>query len=230
MDYEKNKRYFEGVSFKGASALMAWGIIIATISFIVLVAAKAAAAIIFLMIGAGMIVLSVFVRKNTKKKIVTDQDYDMEIANNLLGIRERAMNKLGLDEDEVNEIEPITIHGFKFAGCDKIKFGQDCLYRTNKYEAVMFFFSQHEVHCYTWTFDTLEKEQKERTDVYFYKDIVSVTTETDNIEVYSTKLEYEYFKLTTTGGTSISASVRDAENAQRSINAMRALIKNKKMA
>ena len=34
---------------------------------------------------------------------------------------------------------------------------------------------------------------------------------------------------TTTGGTSISASVRDLDNAQRSINAMRALIKNKKM-
>lgn len=228
MDFEKNQRYFEGVSFKGANALIGWGIVIAVISF-GLAPSKVVAAIIFLMIGAGMIVLSVFVRKNTNKKIVTDQDYDMEIVKQLVGLKERAMNKLGLDEDEVNEIEPITIHGFKYRGYDRAKYGEDFLWRTNKYEAVMFLFSQHELHCYTWTFDTLKQEQRERTDVYFYKDIVSVTTETDTVEVLSTKFDCEYFKLTTTGGTSISASVRDLDNAQRSINAMRALIKNKKM-
>ena len=39
-----------------------------------------------------------------------------------------------------------------------------------------------------------------------------------------------YFKLTTTGGTSISCAVRNIDDAQRSINGMRTLIKSKKMA
>lgn len=230
MDYEKNKRYFEEVSYKGANALIVWGIIIAVIGFIVLAAAKSAVGVIFLLIGAGMIVGSVFVRKNTNSKIVTDQDYEAQIANNLVGLRERAMNKLGLDEDEVNEIEPIKLDGFRYGNGGELKIGKDGLYRSSKYEAIMLFFSQNEVHIYKWMFDTLEKEQRESTEVYFYKDVVSVSTQTDTIEVGSTKLDNESFKLTTTGGTYVSVSIRDAEHAQRSINAMRALIKNKKMA
>lgn len=97
------------------------------------------------------------------------------------------------------------------------------------------FFSSNEVHCYTYDFSITESSQKESTDVYFYKDIVSVSTQTDGSEYSvgkgkSSQFDYEYFKLTTTGGTSISCAVRNIDDAQRSINGMRALIKSKKMA
>jgi hypothetical protein len=92
----------------------------------------------------------------------------------------------------------------------------------------MLFFSEHEVHCYTYNFDTTSQKQTEATDVYFYKDIVSVSTASDTVQVLGQNVDYEYFKLTTAGGTALSVSLRDVSNAQRSINAMRALLKTKK--
>ncbi len=75
---------------------------------------------------------------------------------------------------------------------------------------------------------SLRVEETESTDVYFYKDIVSVSTASETVEVLGFKIDYEYFKLTTAGGTALSVSLRDVDNAQRSINAMRALLKTKK--
>ena len=96
-------------------------------------------------------------------------------------------------------------------------------------EVVCFFFSQNEVHCYVYKFNTLRNQFFEETEVYFYKDIVSCSTSTEVVQFLNNNVNYEYFKLTTTGGTSISASFRDIDYAQRSINAMRSLLKIKKM-
>ena len=63
-----------------------------------------------------------------------------------------------------------------------VKKGKDGLYRSNKYQAVMFFFSDNEVHCFTYDFSITASGQKESTDVYFYKDIVSVSTQTEGTE------------------------------------------------
>lgn len=109
-----------------------------------------------------------------------------------------------------------------------MKQGKDDLYRSSKYEAVMFFFAADDVHCYTYNFSITEDWHRDSTDVYFYKDLVSVSTQTDNMTVGALKFDYEYFKLTTAGGTSISCNVRNANDSQRSINAMRQLILAKK--
>ena len=92
----------------------------------------------------------------------------------------------------------------------------------------MLFFSQNEVHCYTYNFDTTQNKHTEATDVYFYRDIVSVSTASESTEVLKETVDYESFKLTTAGGTALQVSLRDVSNAQRSINAMRALLKAKK--
>ena len=106
--------------------------------------------------------------------------------------------------------------------------------RTNKYEAVRIFFSQNEVYCYKYTFNTLENEHTEKTDVYFYKDVVSVSTSTDTysyVNKYTNETKsynYECFRLTTAGGTYLTVSMWDSQNANRSISAMRALLREKK--
>ena len=84
------------------------------------------------------------------------------------------------------------------------------------------------MHCYTYRFDTTEDKKTEETDVYFYKDIVSVSTASDEAKLGDQSFNYEYFKLTTAGGTALTVSLRDVNNAQRSINAMRSLLREKK--
>lgn len=219
MDYKKNQKYFQPANLKA-------GIIVCLIG-LVLLAASPIVGIIAIAFGALLIYIQVGGRP-------TDEEIDAAVTSQLKDMKTRALRKLGVDEDEVSEIAPITFDGYVYNKA-LIKQGKDGKYRSSKYQAVMFFFSSNEVHCFTYDFSIVESSQKESTDVYFYKDIVSVSTQTEGTEYSvgkgkSSQFDYEYFKLTTTGGTSISCAVRNIDDAQRSINGMRSLIKNKKMA
>lgn len=219
MDYKKNQKYFQPANLKAG--------VIACLIGLVLLAASPIVGIIAIAIGALLIYLQVGGRP-------TDEEIDAAVTSQLKDMKSRALRKLGVDEDEVSEIAPITFDGYVYNKA-LIKQGKDGKYRSSKCQAVMFFFSSNEVHCFTYDFSIVESSQKESTDVYFYKDIVSVSTQTEGTEYSvgkgkSSQFDYEYFKLTTTGGTSISCAVRNIDDAQRSINGMRSLIKNKKMA
>ena len=222
MNYSKNKKYFQPVNTKLPGGIVVVGLLI-------LVAAEGAGKLLGLLVaaaGIAMIVLQI-------KSKPTDEDIDAAVASQVANMKKRALKKLGVDEDEVSEIAPITFDGYVYNKA-LIKQGMDGRFRSNKYQAVMFFFSSNEVHCYTYDFSITENSQRESTDVYFYKDLVSVSTQTDGTSYSvgkgkSSEFDYEYFKLTTTGGTSISCNVRNANDAQRSINGMRSLIKAKKM-
>lgn len=220
MDYQKNQKYFQTISYKGPIILIVIGVII----FLGGLSGSAGAAIVGLLVAGGGVAYIVMKTKN----IVTDAEYDASVSSMLNNMQAKALNKLGVDEDEVKEIAPISFDGYVYKGASQAKKGEDGLWRTNKYESVMLFFSEHEVHCYTYNFDTTSQKQTEATDVYFYKDIVSVSTASDSVQVLGQNVDYEYFKLTTAGGTALSVSLRDVSNAQRSINAMRALLKAKK--
>lgn len=220
MDYKKNANYFKPLNLKVPIILVIIGLIA--------LSANALVGLLIVAAGIAWIVLQV-------KGRPTDEEIDAAVTSQLKGMRKRALKKLGVDEDEVSEIAPITFDGYVYDKKAIIKQGKDGKYRSSKYQAVMFLFSSNEVHCFTYDFSIVENSQKESTDVYFYKDIVSVSTQTDGTEYSvgkgkSSQFDYEYFKLTTTGGTSISCSVRNIDDAQRSINGMRSLIKSKKMA
>ncbi|MBQ9563359.1 MAG: hypothetical protein IJR36_09360 [Lachnospiraceae bacterium] len=221
MNYQRTSKYFEEINNKGLTKVMIGGIVAALVGIM----AKAWILVILgILLAAGM----VYLMQNKKKQIVTDAEYDSEVAKNLDNLKQRALDKLGLDEDEVKEIAPITFDGYVYKGASLSKLGADNLWRTNKYETVYLFFAENEVHCYNYTFDTTTPKFTESTDVYFYKDIVSVSTASDTVTLGNQNIEYEYFKLTTAGGTALSVSLKDANGAQRSINAMRALLRSKK--
>ena len=228
MNYELMKNYFkkvdENIEYKPT-------LILALIGLLLIIIVKG----IGIVLGLACIALGVFLiisKKNKikaeKDSIPTDEQYDSEVGKALNNLRQKALNKLGIDEDEVKEIEPISFDGYVYKGATELKRGADGLFRTNKYECVQLFFSQNEVHCYTFNFDTTSDKHFESTDVYFYKDIVSVSTSSESEKVKDTTVEYETFKLTTAGGTALQVSLRDVNNAQRSINAMRSLLRQKK--
>ena len=212
MDYAKNKKYFAPSNVKTGVIVLIVGII--------LLAVQPILGIIVAAVGGLLIYLAVGGRPS-------DSDIDAAVNSQLSNLQQRALNKLGLDIEEVKEIAPISFHGYDYKGA-LVKQGKDNLYRSSKYEAVMFFFAADDVHCYTYNFSITEDWHRDKTDVYFYKDLVSVSTQTDNMTVGTLKFDYEYFKLTTAGGTSISCNVRNANDSQRSINAMRQLILAKK--
>lgn len=231
MNYELTKNYFkkvdETINYKAAFTMIGIGAGL----FLLFIGNVPSLGIIGLAlagIGIAMIVSKQSKIANEKASIPSDSQYDNEVTKKLSDLKSKALNALGLDEDEVKEIEPISFDGYVYKNASNAKKGNDGLWRTNKYEYVILFFAEHEVHCYTYNFDTTLDSKTEATDVYFYKDIVSVSTSSDSVNLLGNSIDYEFFKLTTAGGTALSVSLRDASNAQRSINAMRTLLRAKK--
>ena len=220
MDYSRNQKYF---------SKMRWGLPIVLIVIGVIILSGSTGVLYGILLIAGGVAYIVLKTKG----MPTDQEYDSAVQRQLDGLKSKALSKLGIDEDEVKEIEPIVLGGYDFDHFNLCKLGKDNIWRTNRYEVIYLFFSQNEVHCYSYEFCTTEEKKTESTDVYFYQDIVSASTASSVVKLTDDKgaqkdYEYESFKLTTAGGTTLNVSMRDADEAQRSINAMRQLLRAKK--
>jgi hypothetical protein len=144
-----------------------------------------------------------------------------------------ALRKLGISENQVQEIEPIYFDGYYFRellGLTSVqrKRGDDRKFRSSNYNVIMFFFSAEQVYCYQLRFSLLRDEKQETTDVCFYRDIVSVATANDAITFGSKTISFEEFTLTNSGGTRMSATIFDAEIALSSLDAMRSLVTRKR--
>ena len=124
------------------------------------------------------------------KKPMADSEYNNlvqgKVAN--LKLKEKALNKIGLDEDQLQEIPPIEIGGYVMNGSEV--FGGPSGRYTNKYESSIIFFSDTQIYIYTYVLDMLSTSKKENCEEYFYKDVTNISTSEEDIEV----------NLTTTGG------------------------------
>jgi hypothetical protein len=86
----------------------------------------------------------------------------------------------------------------------------------------------------------IKDEKRVKTDEFFYKDIVSVSTKSGNIThnnsfwqqiqqiIQNKNVTFEEFVLTTSGGTTIGATLHDYEEAEDSIKAFKNLLREKK--
>ena len=232
MNYEKNLLYFTG---KGSTVLIICGGILAFLGVIPLALALGTKSGDTVPGSIVLFVIAVLLASlGMKKWPVSDSEYDKAITDYLANFKSQALDKLGVDESEVNEVPPIVLGGYEFQDVDKAKEGTDGKWRSNIYKVVALFFSPNELHCYSLRFNTLRDAKNEETDVFFYQDIVSASTSslTINTEVEGKKITVnpEAFKLTTKGGTSFTVNLRDAEYGKESVKAMRALLREKKQA
>ena len=230
MDYSKNKKYFSSTGcLMIILYLIAWWFIamICTAILVQIMGEQTGPLIGALVSIVAIVLIVIFVNKRK----MTDAQYEAIVKEQLKAMEQRALDKLGIDIDEVKEIAPIVIDGYNYDNFTMYKKGKDGVWRTNMYKVIYLFFSQNEVHSYTCEFCTTEEQKKEFTDVYFYQDIVSASTESSTATFKNgEKVQYESFKLTTSGGTSLFVSISDSDHAQRSISAMRQLLRAKKLS
>ncbi len=118
----------------------------------------------------------------TNKK---DEEYDAVLKTLVdgFGSYKRAINKIGLDEDELKEIPPVTLYGYEDEKAQLSRVGKDGVFRSNLYSITHLFFSSTQVYMYQVILDTISNTKKERTEEYFYKDITNFSTSTDSMEV-----------------------------------------------
>ena len=183
---------------------------------------------LFISIPAGIVGLIIAACSKTRK-YPSGSEYDLVVKELIKKQGTNARECVGLDSSEVDEIDPVSFEGYKFIGAGKTKKdSQDSLWRSDLYEKVTIFFTNSEIHIYKAFLNTITSKVTETTDVLFYDDVVSVSTKNEIEKIGNDSIEYISFNLITKGGNNMSVALNGNEDIQRSVNAMRAMIKEKK--
>ena len=125
-----------------------------------------------------------------------------------MNFKQKALDKIGLDESQVNEIEPVHFENYYGLGVNRtsgdlsfwpkyfwIKKGADGVFRSNAYQVSWLFFGDKQVYVYQHTMVLSEDNKNERTEEYFYKDITNFSTASTSEEQ-----EARFFKKGCIGG------------------------------
>jgi len=170
-----------------------------------------------------------------------DEAYDQMVQTTLNGmnLKQKALGKIGLDEDEVKEIAPIFLHGYNYDDNGALtKVGPDGRSRSSKYDTTWLFFSDSHVYMYAHTFDMTSGTKREKTEEYFYKDITNFSTSNDTIEVTrlsgckkdkvnKVNVEFSRFALVVPGDK-FFCSTSGVPDAEQSVSAMKQKLREKK--
>jgi len=183
MNYERNKLYFIPGSFQWKPQMA-----LICICIILLIFADKLPHEIQGIIG-GLAVISIigciiWIAKNSSNSVVTDAEYDNAVNDKFknIDIMQTALEKIGLDEDQVKEIPSVYFNGFRIDKNALEKIGRDGKLRTSMYDITVLFFSETQVFMYQQVFDMIKGTKLENTQEYFYKDIVSFSTSTKSSE------------------------------------------------
>lgn len=169
-----------------------------------------------------------------------DQEYDQLVMSvmNRLDLKQKALNKIGLDEDELKEIEPVFFEGYSR---ENTFVGKDDKLRSTWYETAWLFFSDTQVYMYSYSWDMTSDGKKEGSEEYFYKDITNFSTSSETIEVFRIKngcsgkeksrekvnREFSQFGLVVPGDK-FYCSTSNVQNADTSVSAMKQKLREKK--
>jgi hypothetical protein len=173
-------------------------------------------------------------------KRITDEEYDNIVASNIKhsNFKQKALDKIGLDESQVNEIEPVNFQGWMYGkNVDYAKYGLDNKPRTSAFQITWLFFSSSQVYVYRQSIHFNKDDKKVATEEYFYKDITSFSTFTDtveqsfwnnNLKSYEVKnVDSNDFAITVPGDK-FYCSMEQNDYTERVIQGMKAKLREKK--
>jgi hypothetical protein len=176
---------------------------------------------------------------------MADEEYEALVKQRAtsMDFRQKALDKIGVDESQVNEIEPVHFEAYlveekrTFA-----KLGKDRKWRSSAYQITWLFFSSTQVYVYQYTFNMDEDSKKENTEDYFYKDVTNFSASSDTVEkeipeetgcmggeVKFTRktVEMDKFALVVPGDKFYCA-MRKTDETEKQIQAMKAKLREKK--
>lgn len=177
-------------------------------------------------------------------KSMSMDEYQRKIGErcNSLNLKTKAMEKIGLDESEISEISPICLSSYVFDDDAWVKVDGNIAV-SSKYCVSWIFFSATQMYTYSYTFDMTSDNTWEVTNDFFYQDITCFTTEKKLVERIMTETgkgcfgkgnssyKQNYIVDTlkiTVPGTSYIVSMKDAGAQTQSIQAAKAMLRERK--
>ncbi len=188
---------------------------------------------------AFAVVLFLFYKKTIKwepKSVMTDEEYKRRVAEKIVAMRiaDRALTKLGLDEEQVREIEPIVFS-------DKVVLPTSLrVYNpiskevySSTHEVTYVYFTDNQLFVYKTQFDMCCNVAQEWTSEYFYSDVCDVSSHVSQnvIAIGTSKIDYSrlYFEIIATN-SSIRFELNGDNSCLASFMAMKQKIREKKRA
>jgi hypothetical protein len=178
------------------------------------------------------------------RSTMSDEEYDSMVARcaESMNFRQRAIDKIGLDESQIKEIEPVHFEGSLFdTGKTYAKLGKDRKWRSSAYQISWIFFSSTQVYLYQYTFNMDEDGKKEATEEYFYRDITNFSTSSDTVEKevldkVNCKGSATYFRKNVDSnrfalivpGDKFYCAMEQSDYTERAIQGMKAKLREKK--
>ena len=167
-------------------------------------------------------------------KNMSDDEYSQMVIKkrDSLNLRAKALNKIGLDEDEVNEIPPALFEGYVFKNAFAKKRANGN-WVSSAYQVAWLFFSSTQIYVYRYTFNMDEDKKQESTDEFFYKDVTSFSTSSETETAHRLgddkfEVETNKFKMVVPGDK-IFVSMDGVSNSEDIIQAMKQKLREKKM-
>ena len=114
-----------------------------------------------------------------KKEVWSVSQYLTHVQNlvDKLDLKQRAIEKIGLDESQISEIPPVVISSFKKGSPFYwYKDSAKKIYLTDKFCVTWIFFSDTQIYTYTYELNTISEDVTETTNDFFYSDITCITT------------------------------------------------------
>ena len=171
-------------------------------------------------------------QENIFNKHMTDQEYLSMIRarRDALNLKQKAIGKTGLDEDQISEIPPVMFEGFVYKGAFA-KRNSSGLWVSSAYQVTWLFFSSEQVYFYSYTFHMDEDKRSEKTDEYFYQDVTSfsTTSESEQAQVGDKSFSVDTNKFSMiVPGDKVTVSMDGTDNVEQAIQAMKQKLREKK--
>lgn len=163
---------------------------------------------------------------------------------NALDTKHRAIARIGLDESEIQEIAPIVLASFVYDDDDNLLIKvENQVAVSSKYAITWIFFSSTQIYTYKYIFDTTSDNTWEFTNDFFYTDVTCLSTcraVKEKIDTYISKgcftsgeniVKNNYIVDTfeiIVPGTSYKFSMRNNETFAQSMQAAKAMLRDKK--
>lgn len=178
-------------------------------------------------------VIEYFCKEGCMTKTMDDEEYlsMVRAKRDSLNFRQKALNKIGLDEDEVSEIPPVSFEGwvYKNAYAKQNASGE---WVSSSYQVAWLFFSSTQVYIYRYTFNMDVDRKTESTDEFFYKDVTSLSTSSESEQAHGIgdkrfEVESNKFKMVVPGDM-IFVSMDGVSDSDDIIQAMKHQLREKK--
>lgn len=181
-------------------------------------------------------VIHYFLDEGCRFGVMEDEQYMSMVKAKVdsLNLKEKALNAIGLDEDELKEIPPVCLGGFDLRK-EWVRKTESGKWVSSAYQVTWLFFSDTQVFFYSYRFNLDEDKKREISQEFFYKDVTSITVTTEeektNLESGGKVVEVdsEVFCLVVPGDRLI-AHIGNAGDCEQEVSAMKQKLREKKKA